>query len=627
MKSTLWLFKALPVVNKNTLVNEELCKDTVKLGFIFSPVVIANYSTGELRDLIKEVKKLVLTGNQMNAAFHKSWEKIRTASIEQLVLEQIVHYMTTYGFEKLGVYSEESVYIPNERIDVPELQKGFRLIVIKGYTKDELRDKLLVLLNGIALAEDTMKHVVDLATYLEFNDSDIQLIRNKEVKIQLYDYLSIVPENPIEFLRYAVYKSMGKTLLIKSKNVINAIQEQDNINILGLFHRYKVIYGLDELAAIFYRFKPLFLAFRNNTGMRKMVNKIRRLAVMHHKPMQEDYLNSVTGKIKNNVTIVEQSIINELAKVNVFRKIRLAYALKFRTGEVDSILYKIRNGKSYATDFEFKNKKNADDVLSIVIDSIVNDVSKNVNGKIIYIPSCVKYALPSTEKQFVGYIPSGTCVTITNDMIVGVHWENQKSRRIDLDLSMLNAGTKIGWDGCYRSQGSNILFSGDLTSAPLPHGASELFYIKKKSDNQYIFMLNYFNYCDNEDIVVPFQIIIAQENINSFRKNYVINPNHIKTIIHSKIDQNQKILGLLDVSDEKCDFYFSESYIGKSITSYNSKYIEQSRKYLFDYYRNTVSLNEILLKAGAIITDNVDECEVDLTPDSLEKDTILNLLQ
>ena len=35
--------------------------------------------------------------------FHKSWDKVENAPIEQLVFEQLVHYFSTYGMEYLGL--------------------------------------------------------------------------------------------------------------------------------------------------------------------------------------------------------------------------------------------------------------------------------------------------------------------------------------------------------------------------------------------------------------------------------------------------------------------------------------------------------------------------------------------
>ena len=78
------------------------------------------------------------------------------------------------------------------------------------------------------------------------------------------DYLNLFPENPTEFLRFIVYKATDKTLLIKSSEVIDEIREsQKGKDIVRLFNDYKNQYGLERLAEIFYRFKPIFLAMRH----------------------------------------------------------------------------------------------------------------------------------------------------------------------------------------------------------------------------------------------------------------------------------------------------------------------------------------------------------------------------
>ena len=183
---------------------------------------------------------------------------------------------------------------------------------------------------GVALKEDTIKDVLDVAIFVELNKKEIENIKNKEVKMRLYDFLNLFPENPIEFLRYNIYKSTNKTLLIKDSTTIAEIKSKDNLAGLGLFRKYKDKYGLEKLAEIFYRFKPLFLAFRTNTGLKKIINRVRKLAKKHHKPMQEDYLNAVTSKIKKGEKIDEKKLKEEVDKVNIFRKIRLLYALQYR---------------------------------------------------------------------------------------------------------------------------------------------------------------------------------------------------------------------------------------------------------------------------------------------------------
>ena len=630
MKSTLRLFRAVPVkTKKKKKLTRAILKKTIKFGFVLSEEIIGNYPGQELENVIKEVRKVTgLSGAQANSAFHKSWKKIKDANITDLVIEQLIHYFTTYGLENLGVYNEKFVYLPAEKLEVPDLDvdKIF-LIRIKGYTNDELKSKLTELLqSGIALEEKTINDVVDVATYLELDADEIEEIKNKEVRVMLYDYLGKIPKNPTEFLRLCIYKSIDKTLLIKDAATIEQIKEKKNINVLGLFVKYKKEHGLEKLAEIFYRFKPLFLAFKTTKKLKTLINKTRKLAVKYHKPMPEDYLNNLTGNLGDGVSI--EILSKELKKVNIFRKIRLAYALKYRTKDVNSILYKIRNGKGYATDFDFAYKREAKEALEEVIDSIVEDVRKNVEGKKIYIPDNIVYALPATEKQFTGNFPSGTCVKIPKDMIVGVHWKNVKDKRIDLDLSLLDVDGKFGWDADYRDEKREILFSGDMTDAQ-GKGASELFYIKKQITRAFLLSLNYYNYSDAE-VEVPISIFVAQNAVKNMKENYMVDPNSVVAVSQSSIDKKQKVLGLLVVNTIGNKFYFSDIYLGNSITSSNSEYAKHARKYLLNFYKNSISLNKVLELAGAeLIKDPEVEgglIPIDLSPDKLEKDSIIKLL-
>jgi hypothetical protein len=314
-----------------------------------------------------------------------------------------------------------------------------------------------------------------------------------------------------------------------------------------------------------------------------------------------------------------------LNKVNIFRKIRLAYALNFRTGDFDSILYRIRNGKGFAEGFKFKDKDRTKAAVAyeIVMDSIVSDISKIVKDKKVFIPDFISYALPATEKMFTGYFPSGTCVSLKKDMIFGIHWNDVEDHRVDLDLSLMDSDVKFGWDDSYRSSTGDILFSGDLTAAPLPNGASELFYIQKQEDRSLIMCVNYFNY--EESIEVPFQIVVAKKTTRDFSRNYIIDPNNVVAVTSSKMTQKQKVLGVMISTPEISRFYFAETNLGNAISSRNSKMTEHARKYLAAYYSNAINLNEVLVKAGAVLTSQKD-CNIDLSPEKLDKSSILNLL-
>ena len=208
-------------------------------------------------------------------------------------------------------------------------------------------------------------------------------------------------------------------------------------------------------------------------------------------------------------------------------------------------------------------------------------------------------------------------------MIVGIYWDNVNNRSIDLDLSLMTQNGKIGWDDSYRSNNRDILFSGDVTSAP--NGASELFYVQKQLKSASVFYVNYYNF--NTDTRVPFKVMIGQENISNLEKNYMIDPNNVLAVAETEIDQRQKILGLLVTTTKENRFYFAETGLGKSITATGSDFIEHARKYLFSFYENTIDFKDILEKAGAEIVDNIEDCDINLEPNVLEKDTILNLLK
>jgi len=655
--ATLRLFKALPITTKKKKINKPLLKITISRGYIFSPEVIANYTDyNGLMDLVEEIYGI--TAEKLNSSFHKSWAKIKDTSQEELMVEQLAHYLTTYGKEAPGEYliekeeqfgvphlvekiielpdfesdkirEENYVYIPKEALHIPHWDKeNIKLIVIKGYTKLELEIKLMELLaSGIAMKEETVLDCVEVAKFVGLNEGQIPLVKNKEVKIALYDHLGLVPENPVAFLRYVVYKATGKTLLIKNETLIKAIKEAEDKTAYGSFMKYKAEYGLEKLSEIFYRFRPIFMAFKADEKLRPAVNRISHKAVKYHKPMPEDYLNTVTAKLKGDKFLKYGKLRYELERVNTFRKIRLGYALKFRTKDVESIIYRIRNGRGWATDFEFRNKEKADTALAIVLDSIVEDVKKNVNGKRIYIPDHIQYALPATEKQFTGNFPSGTYVSVPKDIIFGINWGNVDSHRIDLDLSLISPiEGKIGWDAIYRTEGGSILFSGDITDARGPNGATELFYVKRQKKEALILLVNYYNF--EEGVEVPFKIIVAQERVRNWKENYMVNPNNLIAVSNSKIAQKEKILGLLVTTFDECRFYFTETSTGTSITSSTSPVAEHSRKYLFGFYENTISLNDVLIKAGAkIVTQKGKTIDIDLSPEALEKTSILSLLR
>jgi len=266
------------------------------------------------------------------------------------------------------------------------------------------------------------------------------------------------------------------------------------------------------------------------------------------------------------------------------------------------------------------------EAVTAVINAIADDVRTNVDGKTVYIPGNIHYALPATEKQFTGHLPTGTYVSVPENLLVGIHWTNTDKNRIDLDLSMIDASGKIGWDGEYRTGGRGIMFSGDITDAPKPKGASELFYIRKGEPMSKILSVNYFNF-DAED-PVPCKIIAAQHRVKSLRENYMVNPNHIVASANITISKKQNVLGLVTNVDGENRVYFANVNIGGGISASVGVNSERTRQYYVASLINSLGLRDVLVKAGANVVDEKPEGDfVDLSPEALDKTTITKLMK
>ena len=138
MKSLLRLFKAVEIKESNKINADDykdLMKQTLNRGFIFSKKVLENHTNTNLLELILLIDQIYgIDGKQLNSAFHKSWKKVKESDIKTLVLEQMLHYITTYGFEELGIYNENTVYIPTEKLKIPKIDEDkILLTIINGY--------------------------------------------------------------------------------------------------------------------------------------------------------------------------------------------------------------------------------------------------------------------------------------------------------------------------------------------------------------------------------------------------------------------------------------------------------------------------------------------------------------
>lgn len=236
------------------------------------------------------------------------------------------------------------------------------------------------------------------------------------------------------------------------------------------------------------------------------------------------------------------------------------------------------------------------------------------------------YALPTTEKQFIGNIPSGSYVEVGEDMVMGVRWSNVERHRVDLDLSMANISGKLGWDGAYR--GNDTQFSGDITDAP--HGATEVFRIGNQAEGLWMVNLNFFNY--EENCKVPFKMFVGSDS-QAINKNYLVDANKVKLVVDSVFDgERQKALGVIYADEKTRRFIFAETAFDNLRSSRHTDYAQYALDYIKSQYTEVIDLNQLIVKAGGTVVTEVpaepeeDVEYIDLSIEALDKTTIIDLL-
>ena len=545
--------------------------------------------------IVNYYKKEALNGNDLNKTFHKSWKKIKNSDRAELFIHQILHYLTTYGTD-----FQTEAYIPDEVLKVPKTKIVFK--VIKSYIKEELTEKCLAMLrSGMALKEDTLDDLLSvLADELGYTFTGSEGIRNKEAVVKIADLYGVIPRDFMGFFRYIIYRSTNSALIIKNKETIEAIKGS-SYNPTAQFKKF----GLDRLAENFNRFKPLFLAYKNKCP--KVINKIAKLSKKLHKPMVTNPLNQVTQKPLNSG---EYHWLDNATPYSLFKALSACYN---RMNGQDTFLYKIRNGKSFVKENTHKS------VVTDNYNQILNYMKNRfpLAGKKIFIPEDVTYGLPTSEKMFVGNIPTGTKF-YGNKLAVGIYWENKWGAN-DLDLSGQDVDGKIGWDARYRDDNSNIMYSGDITDAP--YGAVEYLYARKGLKNPVLVKNNVFN---GED-TCGYKIIVGKGD--RIDKKYMMDPNKLFVEAKCQSVQKQTILGIMIPEGTRQSFVLLNFGAGHTRVSGESEIATLATKALEQEWSNPLSLNVLLKELGAKRVKDAKNSDINLSLNTLEKDSFTKIFK
>lgn len=621
LEAQLRLFKGYTLDSSEDLkFNEQLFNEGLKYGILL-PNIPQLTDADEIFNIA--VNLYGKSGDKWNQTFHKSFATVRDTDYMTLVMQQLIHYFTTYGLESLGYMNNDLVYIPYEQLDVPELEEDVPLVVIKQLSAEEVGDKLMTLLSsGIALSEETLNDITVLSDYIPKDRFDE--IANREFKISMYDKYNVVPRNNMEFLRYLLFKTTKATLLINNDSTFKAIRNSDRSIALNLLSNYvEKPNGYVNLAKLGYRFKEIFIAFKDSSdtkeakSINKIINRIIKLSKVYHTPLKTNIVDNIT-KIKtiSEVENVSDDLLNELDKITIFREIRLLNSLQYRLLGNKNIVYKVRNGKVFVKTtmptLQNESMTAYQKLINIIMNHLSKRVSEKVKDKSIYIPEGVNYTAPTSEKQFINNIPEGSFIELprTNDLVVGIHWTNFEkpvdsnyydNGRIDLDMHASNRNEQYGWNSSYRNDTSDFYFSGDVTDAKLPDGAVELFYIGRNCGNK-SFLLTLNDYTGNTHTKVPFEFVIAKSGKELIDRHYVIDPNNILVKLNMNIPEgiNQINLGLVTISDT-LKFYFNDFSLGTNIVTRKNDVTMGAKDYLDNYSKVQLTLNELLERAGANI--------------------------
>ena len=424
----------------------------------------------------------------VNSTFYKSWNDVTSKTRWELFLDQVKHYMSTYGTNFEG-----EAWTPNDG-DLPEFPYK-ELKVLESFTLEEFKEAFIKLAySNIAMTADTLISITDLVK--EYNITlSLDKVKNRELKLRLIpiDYKF---KDGQECLLWILWKWFNISMLIKNKETFAQIRPESSM--LPVLTRNKEV-----LASVFYRNKDVFMQFKKCKELRPIVNRIRKLATKLHKPMRKSPWLQLE---EMDYYEREQLFI----KAPIFKLVQIYNVLTNPTG-----YYVIRNGKAFYK--ESSKRKLSKELKNHLLTAIVSKVPEVES---ISLPKGIELAMPTSEKNFIGNIPLGSYINCADrNTMIGIYWRNKWGCR-DLDLHCCTIdGYGIGWNANYNAD-EEIVFSGDMTDAD-PE-ATEILWFKNKPQDS-IVSVNEYNGSTN----YKYDLFVAQEDATDFGRGYMVDPRNI----------------------------------------------------------------------------------------------------
>lgn len=608
-KATIKLLKAVVLKNGNRLETPGLKEAqlmALSKGVVFDPEAFVGRSLSESGAIVHyAADEYGVDMAKVNSTFYKRFSDVENRSELQLRMDQLAHYMSTYGrgIGRSDIVGYEPEYLKELNIDAEH-----DLTYIEALPVEEIGEKVKTMLtSGMALDEDTQKNLITVIEECGLPVSDyLDKISNREFMCRLCKELNLLPKNFDEFTRYLIYLGTGSTLLIKSRAMLteldwlrhNAHARQEKA-----FNQYVKQFGIETVAKNITRYRKLYLVLRKRFVDKTLVNRAMKLSKRMYVPRKRSPLEHVM-----DLDVSLDAIRGSIAKAPVYKLIKVMNAMMRRDGALEARYFKIRNGKSYLktedTDWHrgLINWKNKTRRKNRVRQMIVNELKARYgdwSDKVFYIPEGINYALPTSGKDFVGTLPYMSSYEFRGkDVSLGVAWDTPA----DLDLHMLSlSGEHYGWNSSYNG---TVTYSGDMTHLN-PYGHAAEFYKIKADDLTAPMIISVNDYWS--DAEVKFDVFVTGANVDQNSRQGVATQIGPKAVLfHDKVSPQEmsKVLMIVLPTDDGVKIGFTATNFGNvripGVDDATTKLIEIFQHQLDNTYMVT---DLIKLLGGQVVRD------------------------
>jgi hypothetical protein len=506
--------RALKNTNDSNTVDSVLIRTCASKGYVMHPDCNAERVKSFMQSL----------PNNVNTTFYKSFNDVMNRSRAALFIDQCMHYASTYGTHHTG-----KAYVPNDNpaeIDFTECK------IIEPITLAELTGKIQDMLHsGIALKNDTLNDIFELIAEFQI-ELDLSDVKNREFLIRYHISVGKPFDTPEETLQAINFIITDSACIVKDRATVStycmfaACDGNDFEYVKESFKSHSLI----EWSVIFNRYKPLFLALRNSE-LRPVINKISKLSKTFHiptvMPMSTEFLTPKYINSRFEFTKAKHWLLRNIKDMSTFQLVKYynAVSKRFQGEFIDTI--NIRNGKSWVKKTSWNlnsiTTRNLDSIAYLLKKQIRKKVEYSLNWKNIIVPSDLKIALPTSEKNFIGALPIGSYIDVKREdnLIVGIYWKGEDGAQ-DLDLSFTDIdGKTVSWCNSYTDEGNNIVYSGDMTSA-YPEAAEYLLFRRNMPNG--VFTCN--SYCADSKSKYTFIVARLPEG-KEFDYGHMVNPDDI----------------------------------------------------------------------------------------------------